>query len=101
MGRGRRFDESSLVPSPDEADASTGNQLEQREGNKNRGGLRKNWDWRKSLRGREKIPGLVPALPGKAFKISFLSLDTRGLNRSTDLAKLGAWLAYGQTGALR
>ena len=50
---------------------------------------------------REKIPGLVPALLGNVFKKSFLSLDARGLNGSTNLAKLGACLAYDQAGALR
>src|SRR5258708_37624198 len=61
VGRGRRSDEQSLVRSPDEADASTGKGMEQRDAErirKARGKLRP----RESLTAnREKIPGLVPA----------------------------------------
>jgi hypothetical protein len=89
VGRGRRSNESSLVRSPDEADASIGNGLEQRERDKNRGsrriGIRES---RSDI--REKIPGLVLALLEKFSQLPPLPPDTRGLNKRTDVAMLGA-----------
>src|SRR5258706_9451940 len=87
-GRGRRADEQSLVRSPDEADASIGNAMEQRNGERfqaGQGGL-ENRETRTD--DREKIPGLVPPTLYKIFVTVPLFLTTGDL---TKYAILVAW----------
>src|SRR5713101_3740996 len=93
VGRGRRFDEQSLVRSPDEADASTGKGMEQREAERiqiGQGDLRVS---ESRSADREKILGLVPVCAWKVFITLLLSLDNRGLNKRAGFSTLGASLA--------
>src|SRR5258708_35936579 len=73
-GRGRRSNELPLVRSPDEADASTGKGMEQREAERSqvgRGGLGVS---ESRSAEREKIPGLVLGSMGKVLVTLLLSL---------------------------
>src|SRR5260370_11204922 len=84
VGRGRRSDDHSLVRSPDEADASTGKGMEQRDAERiqeRQGGV----EAKGSLSDdREKIPGLVPATFNKIFVTLLLFLDNRELSEERD-----------------
>src|SRR5713101_2270542 len=98
VGRGRRSDEQFLVRSPDEADASTGKGMEQREAERiqiGRGDLRVS---ESRTADREKIPGLVPACFYRIFASLLLSLDNRGLNKRTSFSTLGTSLAWEERG---
>ncbi len=80
VGRGRRSDDQSLVRSPDEADASTGKGMEQRDGERIRV-RQEGLGVRESLSdAREKIPGLVPSTLSKIFVTLLLFRDNRELS---------------------
>src|ERR1700757_897414 len=65
-GGNRRSNESTLVRSPDEADASTGKGLQQRERDKNQG-VSENWYSRKSLRSQGKNTRTSTSAVGELF----------------------------------
>src|SRR6266852_9318122 len=93
VGRGRRSNDLSLVRSPDEADASTGKGMEQREAKRIRVGRGYLGVSESRSDDREKIPGLVLASVERIFVDLLLSLDNRGLNKTTSYSMPGAPLA--------
>src|SRR6267143_2693527 len=82
--RGRRADEQSLVRSPDEADASIGNAMEQRNAERFQAGQEGLENRESRTDNREKIPGLVPPTLYKIFVTVPLFPENRRLNKICD-----------------